>query len=91
MPREVDDGDGGAALGVGAVAELPAGVEAPALDGAVGEASAGVEAPAAMETALAMPVTATGVVRWVVVPSPSCPLALRPQHLTVPPWMRAQA
>ncbi|MFO0755352.1 MAG: hypothetical protein U0359_02605 [Byssovorax sp.] len=38
-----------------------------------------------------MPVTATGVVRWVVVPSPSWPLVFSPQHFTVPPWMSAHA
>ena len=31
-----------------------------------------------------VPATGTGVVRGVVVPSPSCPFRLLPQHLTVP-------
>src|ERR1043166_1138100 len=35
-------------------------------------------------TAVVSPFTSTGVRRWVVVPSPTWPLPLRPQHL-VPP------
>src|SRR5439155_12116393 len=41
-------------------------------------------------TPLASPETATGVWRSVVVPSPSWPSALRPQHLTPPALVSAQ-
>ena len=47
--------------------------------------------PAAIAvTPLVRPVTSTGVRRCVVVPSPSCPLVLRPQHLTPPAVVSAQ-
>ena len=35
--------------------------------------------------------TFTGVSRWVVVLSPTCPYRLYPQHLTTPALLRAQA
>jgi hypothetical protein len=38
-------------------------------------------------TPLERPDTATGVVRFVVVPSPSWPALLSPQHFTAPFWM----
>src|SRR5262249_53169019 len=43
-----------------------------------------------MATAPVSPLTATGVLRCVVVPSPIWPLALEPQHLAVPSVSRAQ-
>src|SRR5580700_6343255 len=50
----------------------------------------GVVAPAA-DTTLVSPTTGTGVDRLVVVPSPSWPSALSPQHWTVPSVSSAQA
>src|SRR3990170_4719626 len=52
---------------------------------------------AAAATSLLRPDTSTGVVRFVVVPSPEWPLALEPQHLRLPavvsaqPWMNPAA
>src|SRR5437588_329975 len=47
--------------------------------------------PTAMaETPLASPETSTGVERLVVVPSPTCPQAFQPQHLTPPVLVIAQ-
>ena len=42
------------------------------------------------DTPIPKPVTSIGEVLCVVVPSPSCPELLRPQHLTPPPDSRAQ-
>src|SRR5207244_1683517 len=41
-------------------------------------------------TPLASPEAATGAWRWIVVPSPSWPTPLPPQHLTPPPLVSAQ-
>ena len=47
--------------------------------------------PAAIAvTPLCSPETSTGVELSVVVPFPSCPKALKPQHLTAPPLVSAQ-
>jgi hypothetical protein len=47
--------------------------------------------PAAMdETPVARPTTAVGVVRELVVPSPSCPESFLPQHVTPPVVVNAQ-
>src|SRR2546421_700443 len=46
--------------------------------------------PAARATALAKPLTGTGVERGVAVPSPSWPLALLPQQRTVASAVRVQ-
>src|SRR4051812_8123028 len=46
--------------------------------------------PALTEAAAVIPVTVTGVVLAVAVPSPSCPLPLSPQHLTEPLESRLQ-
>ena len=43
-----------------------------------------------MALAPAMPLTATAVELEVVVPLPSCPAALSPQHSTVPSVSKAQ-
>jgi len=40
-------------------------------------------------TPLVRPETATGNERFVVVPSPTCPWAFRPQHFTAPPLVSA--
>jgi hypothetical protein len=40
--------------------------------------------------AVVMPETSTGVVRSVVVPSPSWPLSFSPQHFTLPSVSKAQ-
>ncbi len=48
------------------------------------------EPPAAISATLASPLTATGVVLLVVVPLPSWPLPLLPQHFTVASFSRAQ-
>ena len=61
-------------VGRRAVAQLAAAVTAPALDPAAGRQRTGVRYPAAMAiTPLVSPLTSTGVVRSVVVPSPSWP------------------
>jgi len=49
------------------------------------------EFPASMDaTPLVDPTTSTGTFEGVRVPSPSCPSALRPQHLTPPRFVRPQ-
>ena len=48
------------------------------------------EAAATATAPLASPLTGTGAARCVVVPSPICPEALRPQHHTAPPLVTAQ-
>src|SRR5262245_51662555 len=47
-------------------------------------------ADATATTPLVRPLTSTGVSRSVVVPSPSCPRLLLPQHLTPPALVSAQ-
>ena len=43
------------------------------------------ESPAVIAVAVVIPVTGTGAGDGVVVPLPSCPSRLSPQHLTAPP------
>ena len=47
-------------------------------------------APTATEVAVEIPDTVTGVVLFVVVPLPSCPILLLPQHFTIPADKDAQ-
>ncbi len=49
-----------------------------------------MRSPAVMADTPVRPETASGVVDDVVVPVPSSPTELLPQHLTVPPLRRAQ-
>ena len=62
----------------------PVRVETPALHGAAGDDGAGMSIPDSdfEWRSQQSPVTATGVSRAVVVPSPSSPLPFEPQHLT---------
>jgi len=55
------------------------------------ESSAQAEPPTAIAVAPLRPETATGVEEAVVVPLPSLPYPLSPQHSTVPPESTAQA
>jgi hypothetical protein len=49
-----------------------------------------VESPAVTcSTPVASPLTATGSVQSLVVPSPTCPYVFRPQHFTAPPFVTA--
>ena len=46
--------------------------------------------PASTATAVAIPLTSTGVREGMIVPSPSCPSSFRPQQRTVPSCRSAQ-
>ena len=68
-----------------AVAELTVLVVPPALDSANAcEGARAADSGRDRRDAAGSPDTSTGVVRSVVVPSPSCPKLFRPQHLTPP-------
>ena len=80
----------GGRVAVGAVAQLSQRVAAPAFEGAIGEDGARVGVAGSGDGGGGDPVTVTGVSESVLVPSPSWPQELSPQHLTVPSARRAQ-
>lgn len=88
--REAGDGDRRAAVGDGSVAQLPGTVGALCPHGSVRLQRQAVGGAPARLTTFVRPETVTGVLRLVVVPSPSCPVRLSPQARTVPSVFKAR-